>query len=72
MYNGLYLLRALVGESGELGHDQVHAFETRLLQLNDLLFHYSLERQVWGEQTRPEGSWEMSGAGRSGGIFIAG
>lgn len=64
-----YLHSALPDCVDELLDDQVDAFETWFLQLNDLLFHYGLERQVWGEQARPEGSWEISGAGRSSGHF---
>lgn len=49
-----YLDGALPDRVDELLDDQVNAFEARFLQLYDLLFHDGLERQVRGEQTRPE------------------
>lgn len=49
----VYLFRALPDQGGELGEDEVDAFQTRVFQLNDLLFHYGLERQIWGEQACP-------------------
>lgn len=50
-----YLIGALPDCVDELLDDQVDAFQTRLFQLNDLLFHYGFERQVGGEQACPEG-----------------
>lgn len=50
-----YLIGALSDCVDELLDDQVDAFQTGLFQLNDLLFHYGLKRQVWGEQACPEG-----------------
>ncbi len=50
-----YLISALPDCVDELLDDQVDAFQTRLFQLNDLLFHYGLKRQVWGEQACPGG-----------------
>lgn len=63
-----YLLRALPDQGGELVEDEVDAFQTRVFQLNDLLFHYGLERQVWGEQACPAmrhhgSSWQFHGSG---------
>lgn len=66
-----YLLGALPDQGGELGEDEVDAFQTRVFQLNDLLFHYGLERQVRGEQACPAVRHHGSGhdlmaAGRRG------
>lgn len=52
-----YLRSALPDCVDELLDDQVDAFETWLLQLNDLLFHYGLEGQVRGEQPRSESAF---------------
>lgn len=49
----IYLLSALPDQGDKLGDDQVYTFQTGVFQLNDLLFHYSLKRQVWGEQACP-------------------
>ena len=49
----VYLIRALHDQRRELGDDEVNAFQTRVFQLNDLLFHYGLKRQVGGEQACP-------------------
>lgn len=56
-----YLLSALEDERGEFRHHQVYTLETRLLQFNNLLFHYGLKGQVRGEQPRPGGSWDSAG-----------
>ncbi|KAF3844114.1 hypothetical protein F7725_016162 [Dissostichus mawsoni] len=37
----------------KLGDNEVDTFQTGVFQLNDLLFHYGLKRQVWGEQACP-------------------
>lgn len=51
----VYLISALSDCVDELLDHQVDAFQTRLFQLNDLLFHYGFKRQVWGKQACPEG-----------------
>lgn len=50
----VYLQCALPDRIDELLDDQVNAFEARLLQLDQLLFHDGLEGHVRGEQPRPE------------------
>lgn len=49
-----YLLGAPHDERGELGHHQVHAFQTGRGQFADLLFHDGLEGQVRREEPRSE------------------
>ena len=49
-----YLVGALPDCVDELLNDQIDTFETGRFQLNDLLFHDGLKRQVWGEQARSE------------------
>lgn len=73
----IYLLRALPDQGDKLGDDQVYAFQTGVFQLNDLLFHYGLKSQIWGEETCPvvrhHESWSSSiGGGKKGiGQYIA-
>lgn len=49
-----YLVGALPDCVDELLNDQIDTFETGRFQLNDLLFHDGLKRQVWSEQSRSE------------------
>lgn len=49
-----YLVGALPDCVDELLNDQIDTFETGRFQLNDLLFHDGLKRQVWSEQPRSE------------------
>lgn len=49
-----YLVGALPDCVDELLNDQIDTFETGRFQLNDLLFHDGLKRQVWSEQARSE------------------
>lgn len=49
-----YLVGALPDCVDELLNDQIDTFETGCFQLNDLLFHDGLKRQVWSEQARSE------------------
>ena len=51
-----YLVGALPDCVDELLNDQIDTFETGRFQLNDLLFHDGLKRQVWSEQPRSEDS----------------
>ena len=48
-----YLVATLSYGGGELAHHHVYALQRGLLQLLDLLFHYSLKGQVRGEQACP-------------------
>jgi len=62
-----YLVGALPECVDELLNDQIDTFETGRFQLNDLLFHDGLKRQVWSEQPRSEdaqrdrGQWPTNG-----------
>lgn len=47
-----YLVGALPDCVDELLNDQIDTFETGRFQLNDLLFHDELKRQVWSKQSR--------------------
>lgn len=49
-----YLVGALPDCVDELLNDQIDTFETGCFQLNDLLFHDGLKRQVGSEQPRSE------------------
>lgn len=49
-----YLVGALSDCVDELLNDQIDTFETGRFQLNDLLFHDDLKRQVWSEQPSSE------------------
>ena len=49
-----YLVGALPDRVDELLNDQIDTFETGRFQLNDLLFHDGLKRQVGSEQARSE------------------
>ncbi len=51
-----YLVGALPDCVDELLNDQIDTFETGRFQLNDLLFHDGLKRQVWSEQPRSKDS----------------
>lgn len=53
-----YLVGALPDCVDELLNDQIDTFETGRFQLNDLLFHDGLKRQVWSEQPRSEEAQE--------------
>lgn len=56
-----YLLTTLLYGEGEFAHHHVYTLQCGLLQLLDLLFHYSLKGQVRGEQTRPVGRGRRHG-----------
>lgn len=49
-----YLVGALPDCVDEFLNDQIDTFETRRFQLNNLLFHDGLKRQVRSEQPRSE------------------
>ena len=61
----VYLICALHDQRRELGDDEVNAFQTRVFQLNDLLFHYGLKRQVGGEQACPAGQTDTRMTGHT-------
>lgn len=50
-----YLVTTLLYGGGEFAHYHIYTLQCGLLQLLDLLFHYSLKGQVRGEQPRPVG-----------------
>lgn len=59
-----YLVGALPDCVDELLNDQIDTFETGRFQLNDLLFHDGLKRQVWSEQSRSEDAQRQRHSGR--------
>lgn len=50
-----YLLTTFMNGGGEFAHNHIYTLQSGLLQLLDLLFHYSLKGQVRGEEPRPVG-----------------
>ena len=60
-----YLVGTLPESIDELLDDQVDAYQTRPFQLNDLLFHYGLKRQVGGEQACPAGQMDTRMTGHT-------
>lgn len=46
-------MTTLVYGGGEFTHNHIYTLQSGLLQLLDLLFHYSLKGQVRGEKPRP-------------------
>ena len=58
-----YLVTTLLYGGGEFAHYHIYTLQCGLLQLLDLLFHYSLKGQVRGEQPRPVGIGRRHGRG---------
>lgn len=49
-----YLDGTLHCDCGEFRHHEVHTLQARGSELENLLFDYCFESQVWGEETRSE------------------
>lgn len=62
-----YLVGALPDCVDELLNDKVDTFDTGLFQLNDLLFHNGLKRQVGSEQARSEDAQRQTDGQTRGG-----